>query len=51
MFLKWRLGGKDVITLESPVFLLEKYFDDLRDAAKAVDIKMIERGKSKYTGT
>lgn len=25
--------------------LWEKYFDDLRDAAKAVDIQMIEKGK------
>ena len=26
-------------------FLWKKYFDDLRDAAKAVDLKMIEKGK------
>ena len=41
------VGGKRCYhaRISNSNILWGKYFDDLRDAAKAVDIKMIEKGK------
>ena len=39
------IGGKRRYHARIASLLWGKYFDDLRDAAKAVDIKMIEQGR------